>query len=119
MEKPTDTSSSNNTFSRGVEAASGSMHRAIDGAKDAASPAIKQMATSAHNTVDKMADGANYAADAIATKGTQLNHLQQQLTESTRSQVRSHPLLTLGIAVAGGALLSYWLTRSAAGHNGN
>lgn len=83
MEKPTVSNADNSAFSRGVDAASGSMHRAIDGAADAASPAIKTMSASAHNTVDKMANGVNYAADALATKGTQLHHLQQQLAEST------------------------------------
>ncbi|MEH8022002.1 hypothetical protein [Rheinheimera metallidurans] len=119
MEKPTVSNADNSAFSRGVDAASGSMHRAIDGAADAASPAIKTMSASAHNTVDKMASGVNYAADALATKGTQLHHLQQQLAESTRGQVRSHPLITLGIAAAGGALLSIWLTRSLVGRNTN
>jgi ElaB/YqjD/DUF883 family membrane-anchored ribosome-binding protein len=115
MDKPEATNSSSNAFNRGVDSASGTMHRAIDSASEAASPAIKNMAASAHSTVDKMASGANYAADVIVTKGTQLNHMQKQLTDGALSKVRSHPLLSLGIAVAGGALLSYWLRRRAAG----
>lgn len=112
MEQPTNSNLSKSAFDRGVDTASGSMHQAIDSASGAAAPAIKHMANSAHNTVNKMAGGAHYAADAIAHKGEQLHTLQQQLTKNTRSQVRSHPLLAIGIAVAGGVLLSWWLNRS-------
>ncbi|KKO48341.1 hypothetical protein VT06_12185 [Arsukibacterium sp. MJ3] len=77
------------------------MHKAID---------------SAHGAVNKMANGANHAADAIAAKGVQLQHMQRQLTHSAKTQARTHPLLTLGIVLAGGALLSYWFSRR---NNGN
>lgn len=119
MEQPTDTNTAHTAFNRKVDFASGSMHRAIDSASDAAAPALKQMAASAHNTVDKMASGANHAAEAISTKGDQLHHLQQQLADSTRSQVRSHPLMSIGIALAGGVLFSWWLSRRSGGHDAN
>ena len=115
MEQPTDHSAGSSTFSRKVDTATGSMHRAIDSAADAASPALKQMTASAHSTVDKMANGANHAAEAISTKGAQLHHLQQQLTDSTRHQVRSHPLLSIGLALAGGVLFSWWLSHRSGG----
>ena len=117
MDQPTDTNGSNNTFSRKVDAASGTMHRAIDTASEAASPALKHMTASAHSTVNKMASGANHAAEALSTKGEQLHTMQQQLTNSTRMQVRSHPLLSIGIAVAGGVLFSWWLSRRSGGHD--
>lgn len=112
MELPTNTNLSKSAFDRGVDTASGSMHQAIDNASTAAAPAIKHMTNSAHNTVNKMAGGAHYAADAISHKGEQLHNLQQQLTKNTRSQVRSNPLLAIGIAVAGGVLLSWLFSRS-------
>ena len=117
MEQPTDTNNANNAFNRGVDVASTSMHNAINSASDAASPALKQMANSAHSTVDKMANGANHAAEAISTKGAQLHHLQQQLADSTRHQVRSHPLLSIGLALAGGVLFSWWLSHRSGGHD--
>ena len=116
MEQPTDTNAASNTFSRKVDAASGTMHRAIDSATEAAAPALKHMTVGAHSTVDKMANSANHAAEAILTKSAQLKHMQQQLADSTRQQVRSHPLLSVGIAVAGGVLLSWWLSRRANQH---
>lgn len=117
MDKSIDTNKASNAFNRGVDVASTTMHSAIDSASEAASPALKQMASSAHSTVDKMASGANHAAEAISTKGAQLQHLQQQLADSTRTQVRSHPLLSIGIAVAGGVLFSWWLSRRSGGHD--
>ena len=117
MEQPTDTTIPHNAFNRKVDSASGSMHRAIDSASEAAGPALKQMTASAHNSVDKMANGANQAAEAISNKGQQLQHLQQQLADSTRSQVRSHPLMSIGIALAGGVLFSWWLSRRSGGHD--
>ncbi|HEX5794002.1 MAG TPA: hypothetical protein VFY01_12050 [Rheinheimera sp.] len=117
MEQPTDTNAASNTFSRKVDAASGTMHRAIDSAAEAASPALKHMTAGAHSTVNKMANGANHAAEAISTKGAQLQHMQQQLADSSRQQVRSHPLLSIGIAVAGGVLFSWWLSRRNGGQD--
>lgn len=114
MKKPVEKSSSSSSFSRGVDSASDSMHEAIDHASEAASPFIARVATGAHHTVDKMADGANYAADAVVHKGEQLNSLQHKLTDSTRAQVRNHPLLALGVAMAGGALLGLWLNKKSA-----
>ena len=64
-----------------------------------------------------MANGANHAAEAISTKGAQLHHLQQQLTDSTRVQVRNHPLMSIGLALAGGVLFSWWLSHRSGGHD--
>jgi ElaB/YqjD/DUF883 family membrane-anchored ribosome-binding protein len=114
MEQPTEQTASSNAFSRKVDAASGGMHRAIDSTADAASPAIKQMAASAHSSVDKMAGGATNAAEAIFTKGAQLRQLQQQLAGSARKQVRSHPLISIALALAGGVLFSRLLIRRSA-----
>jgi len=74
-------------------------------------PAIESMANGAHHAVNKMADGAHHAADAVVHKGEQLHDLQQRLTVSTREHVRKHPFITLGLAVAGGALLGLWLNK--------
>lgn len=115
MNKTVETNSAKKTFDRGVDSASGSVHKAIDSASDAAVPAIKKAADTAHSTVDSMAKGAHNAADSVSEKGTQLHHLQQQLTEGTRKQIRNHPLLALGVAVAGGALFAMWLNRTAGG----
>ncbi|WLD59392.1 hypothetical protein NFC81_06340 [Salinispirillum sp. LH 10-3-1] len=111
------TKDAKNTFDSGVDSASGSAHKAIDSASDAAGPAIKKATSTAHDTVDSMAKGAHNAADAISEKNAQLHNLQQQLTDSTRSHVRNNPLLSLGVAVAGGALFAMWLNSRSGGHD--
>ncbi|MDF2178956.1 hypothetical protein P2G88_11910 [Aliiglaciecola sp. CAU 1673] len=118
MEKPTETNTDKKGFSSGVDSASGSIHRVIDSAAQASSPAIKHITDSAHETVDKMANGMNHAAEAVSKKGVQLQHLQQQMTEGTRNQVRNHPLVSLGVALAGGMLFSWWLSRRTGSQNG-
>ena len=96
---------------RGLKTARGSLHNAIDNVTDRAAPAFRRMSGRASHAVDKMADGAHLAADAISHKGEQLHHLQQQLVAGSRSTIRNRPLLAVGIAVAGGVLLSWWLSR--------
>lgn len=111
------TLSAQSTFDRGVDSASDSVHKAIDSASNATGPAIKKATNTAHHTVDSMTKGAHDAAETVAAKTTQLQQLQQQLAENTRTQVRSHPLLSLGIALAGGALFAMWLNRHSGGHD--
>ncbi|WP_213997707.1 hypothetical protein [Arsukibacterium sp.] len=101
-----------NALRRGVKTASGRLHRAIDDATDAAVPVFKKMTGRAQYTANRVAEGAHLAAGAISHKGEQLHHLQQQLVRSSRTKIRNRPLLAVGIAVAGGLLLSWWLTRN-------
>ncbi|SEA47210.1 hypothetical protein [Alkalimonas amylolytica] len=117
MNKPTETNSAQSTFDRGVDAASGSVHKAIDSASDASGPAIKKATDTAHSTVDSMTKGAHQASETVSAKSAQLQHLQQQLADSTRAQIRNHPLLSLGIALASGALFAMWLNRHAGEKN--
>lgn len=96
---------------RGVKTASGRLHNAIDNVSDATAPVFRKMTDRAQHTANRMAEGAHYAAGAMSHKGEQLHHLQQQLVKSSRSKIRNRPLLAVGIAVAGGVLLSWWLSR--------
>lgn len=110
MDKPTETTKAFNFFNRGVETASDSVHKAIDKANHAASPMIDNLTNSAHHTVDQLVNGTTDAAEAISHKGEQLHHLQQKLAAGARVQVRNHPLLVVGLALAGGALLGLWFS---------
>jgi hypothetical protein len=47
MDKLLATNSADNAFNRGVDSASGLMHRAVDSAADAAAPALQHMAAGA------------------------------------------------------------------------
>ncbi|MDP1771015.1 MAG: DUF883 domain-containing protein [Methylobacter sp.] len=71
---------------------------------------IDKASHSAHEAVDKIANATNQAAEAIGEKGTQLKNVEQQLMENCRGYVRDNPVTSLGIAIAGGFLLSRLLS---------
>lgn len=57
MEQPIEANLGNKTFTRGVDTASDSIHKAIDSASGAATPALEQVTAGAHSAVDQMAGG--------------------------------------------------------------
>lgn len=71
---------------------------------------IDNASHSAHEAIDKIASASNHAAEAIGEKGEQLKNVEQQLMENCRVYVRDNPVTSLGIAVAGGFLLSRLLS---------
>lgn len=71
---------------------------------------IDNVSHSAHEAVDKIANASNQAAEAIGEKGAQLKNAEQQLMENCRGYVRDNPITSIGIAVAGGFLLSRLLS---------
>jgi len=73
MQQSKHSTDSNSAFSRNAEAASHSIHNAIDSAAEMSTPAIKA------------------------------------LVKATRQQIRSHPLIAVGVAVTSGVLFSWWL----------
>lgn len=102
----TDTSTSTQAAGRaGVQAMdrlAQSAHRGIDAASRVVHPTIDRAAASAHRAVENADEMATHAADAIdhaSAKGEEI------LTAGTR-YMRDHPLLTLGLAVSAGYVLS-------------
>ncbi len=71
---------------------------------------IDNASHSAHEAVDKIANATNQAAEAIGEKGAQLKNVEQQLMENCRGYVRDNPVTSLGIAIAGGFILSRLLS---------
>lgn len=71
---------------------------------------IDNVSHSAHEAVDKIANATNQAAEAIGEKGAQLKNVEQQLMENCRGYVRDNPITSLGIAIAGGFMLSRLLS---------
>ena len=71
---------------------------------------IDKASHSAHEAVDKIANATNQAAEALGEKGEQLKNAEQQLMENCRGYVRDNPVTSLGIAIAGGFLLSRLLS---------
>lgn len=77
-------------------------YKGIDAASRAAHPTIDRAAAGAHKAVenaDQLANDAVEALDSAGEKG------QELITAGTR-YMREHPLLTLGLAVTAGYVLS-------------
>lgn len=109
--KPTtETNDMNEAVARTVDYATNNVHKAIDAASDAARPAVHHIAARTRQAVDKLAGAATQAAETLEVKGGQLRDARSRFTESCGVYSRDKPFTSLGIAVAGGFLLS-WLLR--------
>ncbi len=93
-----------------VDHASTGAHDTINKMADAAGPTVDRIASGAHEAVDKIAGAATQAAETLEVKGEQLKDLEMRLMENCRVYVREHPIKSLGIAIAGGFLLSRLLS---------
>lgn len=93
---------------RTVDQASTRAHQAIDKASAATRPAVDELASGAHHAVDSLAGSAVHVAESLEGKGEELQALQGRLSESCRTQLREHPIATLGMAVAAGYMLNWW-----------
>ncbi len=79
-----------------------SVHSGIDTASVAAHPAIDRLASGAHKAIDnadEVAIQAKQALDKAGVKG-------EELVAASTSYMREHPLVTLGLAIAAGYVLS-------------
>ena len=93
-----------------IESVTSSAHKTIDKVSESARPAVDRLTASAHHAVDSLAGIACGAADTLGVKGEQLKGATDHMTQSARDFVRENPLMSLGIAVAGGLLLSRLLS---------
>lgn len=78
----------------------------IHAAAEAAHPAIDRLAAGAHRAVNSADEAANQATDAIAKAGTKAGVKGEELYAASAVYMREHPMLTVGIAMATGYLLS-------------
>jgi ElaB/YqjD/DUF883 family membrane-anchored ribosome-binding protein len=98
------------TVTRTVDTATTSAHRAIDRASEAARPAVDKLASSAHQVVDRVAGAATSAAETLDVKAEKLRDVQSRLVDDCSDYVRENPILSVGLAVAAGFLLSRLLS---------
>jgi ElaB/YqjD/DUF883 family membrane-anchored ribosome-binding protein len=89
-----------------VNRATEDAHDTIDRASSAVHPAVDNLASSAHRTVDRMAGVASSTAENLDARAEQFLEAQTQFVDQVRDYVREHPVASVGIAVAGGFLLS-------------
>ena len=98
------------TLTRTVDKATIAAHETIDYVADAARPALDHLASNAHGTVDHVGVGAAHAAEALGTRGDQLNDNGKRMVERAGEYVRENPVASLGMAVAAGYVLSRLLS---------
>lgn len=67
---------------------------------------INQFRAGAHETVDYVANATTQAADALSQKSERCKATEQQLVDNCRAYIHENPLVSLGIAVGAGFLLS-------------
>ncbi len=103
---PTGTGDTLNKVSSGAHAAVNSLAEAADGAVRKARPMIDQVAARAHGVVDKAAATAVPAADWLGEKGESLNAAQKKLVDDTAAYISANPLMSVGMAVLAGFLIS-------------
>lgn len=82
---------------------------AILKASEATHLGVERLATGAHHAVDKFAGAARQIADTVAANGVQLKGVPARVGETCRAQVRDYPLATIGLAVATGLALSWFM----------
>jgi ElaB/YqjD/DUF883 family membrane-anchored ribosome-binding protein len=83
-----------------------SAHRGIETASQAVHPAIDRMVSGAHKAVDNADDVATYAVKALDQAGVK----GEKVIAASTKYMREHPLLTLGVAVTAGYVLSRLLS---------
>jgi ElaB/YqjD/DUF883 family membrane-anchored ribosome-binding protein len=64
----------------------------------------------AHEAVDSVADASNHARASFDEKSDQIMNAEQQLLKDCQIYIRENPVTSLGLAVAGGFLLSRLLS---------
>lgn len=90
----------------GAHAAVNSMADVADAAARKAKPAIDQVAAMAHQVVDKAAASAAPAADWLGEQGENLNATQKKLVTDASAYIAANPLMSVGVAVLAGFLIS-------------
>lgn len=72
--------------------------------------AFKTVSNFAQETADKIGTATSDAADVVAETSEQLIDVEKRLLKNGRAYVRDYPMISLGIAIGGGFLLSRLLS---------
>ena len=82
------------------------MDRKMDHAADQAHDKIDQASNAVRPAIDKLAGRAHNAVDSLGAKGEEWLQAEQEMMGEVQAYVRAHPLQAVGMAIAGGFLLS-------------
>ncbi len=91
---------------------SGSSPSAMQRAVQGAHAAVDNVARRIETAVDRVKSGAQTTAQTVQEGAGEIAEMEREMLESVRSTVRAHPLLTIGLAVAAGMLLSRLIASS-------
>jgi len=72
---------------------------------------LGQLSDTAHQTMERLTHAASQAASRLGAKTHDFWEAQGPAVDQARTYMREHPLVTIGVAVAIGLLLSRLLTR--------
>lgn len=81
-------------------------HSGIDAASEAVHPSVDRAAAGAHRAVKNADEMADHAVEAMERAGVK----KDQMVTASSDYMRDHPLLTLGLAVTAGYVLSRLLS---------
>ena len=95
---------------RTVDNASSSAHDAVDRASNAAGPAVQNLASGAHSMIEKATTVATQAAEKLNVTGEQIRDVQARFSDVCKVQMKENPVMTLGVAVAAGFVISRLLS---------
>jgi ElaB/YqjD/DUF883 family membrane-anchored ribosome-binding protein len=93
-----------------VQSAASAAHKVTDRIADTAAAQVDRLSGTAHRAVNSAADAATSAAEWASTVPQQVQQVQTRLTESACASIRARPLQ----AVAGALVVGYlfgWLVR--------
>jgi ElaB/YqjD/DUF883 family membrane-anchored ribosome-binding protein len=99
-----------NSVGASVQSAASAAHKVTDRIADTAAAQVDRLSGTAHRAVNSAADAATSAAEWASTVPQQVQQVQTRLTESACASIRARPLQ----AVAGALVVGYlfgWLVR--------
>lgn len=96
-----------NTGMQGSTPVSGTGH--AEGAAERASANLSRLSDNAQQTLERFTHAASEAATRLSERGEAL--MRSERAEQARQYMRTHPLATIGIAIAIGLVLSRLLSR--------
>ena len=92
--------------SSSAQSAINSVADSADAAARKAQPAVERVAAMAHQAVDQPAGSAAPALDWLGQQGESLNATQKKLVSNSSAYISANPLVSVGVAVVAGFILS-------------
>ena len=96
-------SASDSTY---LDPQTGSAEDLVNRAAQSAHTLVDRVAEKAGPAVERLRSGAESVNESLHSGAQDLGELQERLTEGIRTCVRDYPLLSIGVALAAGALIS-------------